>query len=74
MNEKYLDYFKNKNILITGHTGFKGSWLAVMLYYLDAKIYGISREKRNGIYNIANISELFEDEYFFDIGGVLLTN
>ena len=49
MNEKYLDYFKNKNILITGHTGFKGSWLAVMLYYLDAKIYGISREKRNGI-------------------------
>ena len=40
-----------------------------MLYYLDAKIYGISREKRNGIYNIANISELFEDEYFFDIGG-----
>ena len=69
MNEKYLDYFKNKNILITGHTGFKGSWLAVMLYYLDAKIYGISREKRNGIYNIANISELFEDEYFFDIGG-----
>ena len=24
---------------------------------------------KNGIYNIANISELFEDEYFFDIGG-----
>ncbi len=34
--------FKNKKILITGHTGFKGSWLTVWLLQLDAKVFGIS--------------------------------
>ena len=36
--------FKNKKIIITGHTGFKGSWLAVWLNYLGAKVVGISRD------------------------------
>ena len=35
-------YFKNKNILITGHTGFKGSWLTLWLHYMGANILGIS--------------------------------
>ena len=26
-----LDFYKNKKILITGHTGFKGSWLCKIL-------------------------------------------
>jgi CDP-glucose 4,6-dehydratase len=34
--------FKGKKILITGHTGFKGSWLAVWLKILGAKVIGIS--------------------------------
>ncbi len=34
--------FKNKRILITGHTGFKGSWLTLWLLSLGAKITGIS--------------------------------
>ena len=34
--------FKNKKVLITGHTGFKGSWLSLWLYLLGAKVYGIS--------------------------------
>ena len=36
------NYFKNKKIIITGHTGFKGSWLTVWLNLLGAKIIGIS--------------------------------
>ncbi len=36
------DIFKNKKILITGHTGFKGSWLTLWLSMMGAKIYGIS--------------------------------
>ena len=35
-------YFRNKKILVTGHTGFKGSWLVLWLNTLGAKIYGIS--------------------------------
>ena len=34
--------FKNKTIIITGHTGFKGSWLTLWLKLLGAKIVGIS--------------------------------
>ncbi len=36
--------FKNKKVLITGHTGFKGSWLSIWLSYSGAKVYGISKD------------------------------
>ena len=29
------NFFKNKKILITGHTGFKGAWLSYYLYLLS---------------------------------------
>ena len=34
--------FKNKKVIITGHTGFKGSWLTLWLKILGAKVLGIS--------------------------------
>ena len=40
MNESF---WKNKKILITGHTGFKGSWLTVWLKKLGADITGFSK-------------------------------
>lgn len=36
--------FKNKKVLITGHTGFKGSWLALWLKHLGANVCGYSSE------------------------------
>ena len=35
--------FKNKKIIVTGHTGFKGSWLTLWLTELGAKVMGISK-------------------------------
>jgi CDP-glucose 4,6-dehydratase len=32
--------FKNKKVLITGHTGFKGSWLTMWLQILGARVAG----------------------------------
>ena len=40
----YLNFFKNKKILITGHTGFKGSWLSIYFASLGAKVYGVSKD------------------------------
>jgi len=40
----YFDNYKNKKILITGNTGFKGSWLTTWLLKLGARIYGISKD------------------------------
>ena len=37
-----MDYFKNKKILVTGHSGFKGSWLTLWLSLTGASIFGIS--------------------------------
>ncbi len=34
--------YRNKKIIITGHTGFKGSWLSAWLILLGAKVIGIS--------------------------------
>ena len=34
--------YQNKKVLITGHTGFKGSWLSIFLSYLGAKVIGYS--------------------------------
>jgi CDP-glucose 4,6-dehydratase len=36
------NYFKNKKVIVTGHTGFKGSWLVTWLVFLGAKVTGIS--------------------------------
>ena len=39
-----IDCFKNKKVLITGHTGFKGSWLALWLNNIGANVLGISKD------------------------------
>jgi len=40
----FNDRFKNKKVLITGNTGFKGSWLSAWLMGLEADVYGISKD------------------------------
>lgn len=38
----FQNIFHNKTVLVTGHTGFKGSWLTAWLIQLGAKVVGIS--------------------------------
>ena len=42
-----LEFFKRKKIFITGHTGFKGSWLAFILHINGAKVAGYSFKPKN---------------------------
>lgn len=42
MNRQFGDQFRNRRVLITGHTGFKGSWLSVWLKELGANVIGYS--------------------------------
>lgn len=37
-----LDFYKGKRVLLTGHTGFKGSWMSVMLANAGAEVIGYS--------------------------------
>ena len=60
---KEFSVYKNKKVLITGHTGFKGSWLTLWLKHLGANIIGYSLEPpfENSIYEHANISDKIID-------------
>ncbi|MDU4659784.1 MAG: CDP-glucose 4,6-dehydratase, partial [Clostridium butyricum] len=51
-------YF-NKKILITGHTGFKGTWLTLWLKELGAEILGYSLEPHTtpNMFNLCNAKE-----------------
>ncbi|NVM34372.1 MAG: CDP-glucose 4,6-dehydratase [Candidatus Lokiarchaeota archaeon] len=40
MIKYFKDFFDGKKVLITGHTGFIGSWLAIILHELSAKVIG----------------------------------
>ena len=40
--QNFSNIYKNKKVLITGHTGFKGSWLTIWLNMLGANILGYS--------------------------------
>ena len=43
VNKLFNNIYSGKKVLITGNTGFKGSWLTIWLLKLGAKVYGISK-------------------------------
>jgi CDP-glucose 4,6-dehydratase len=50
----FNDIYKNKKVLVTGHTGFKGTWLTTWLLKLGAEIIGLSKD-------IPTIPSMFEE-------------
>ena len=42
MIDVFHNFYRGKKVLITGHTGFKGSWLAIWLHDLGAEVIGLS--------------------------------
>jgi len=56
------EFWRKRRILITGHTGFKGSWLALWLESLGAKVVGYSLEPptQPNFYELANLKEGME--------------
>ena len=62
------DFYRNKKVLITGHSGFKGSWLALTLFGLGAELYGLSdMSVESGIYKVLKKNKIFKNEYINDI-------
>ncbi len=60
MKELFNGIYENKKVLITGHTGFKGSWLSLILHQLGADVYGYALEPPTipSLFKEANINEL----------------
>ncbi len=57
------NFYRGKKVMVTGHTGFKGSWLTLMLAYKGADITGISLDPKNtkDVYNAIQIKNLCLD-------------
>lgn len=57
------DFWKNKNVLITGHTGFKGSWLSIWLQSMGANVTGLSIDSSysKGNYSLSGLSRSIVD-------------
>ena len=66
-------YYSGKKVLMTGHTGFKGSYMCVLLKFLGAKVYGYSLKPEKGsLYELLKKGEkkLVAGEMFADIRDV----
>ena len=57
-----LSFYKDKKVLITGHTGFKGSWMCKMLVNSGSKVVGYALEPPTApsLYEICNLSKQME--------------
>jgi len=59
------EFWSNKRILITGHTGFKGAWLTIWLHKLGAEVTGISLPPLTepNLYTLAGVNKLCKTFY-----------
>ncbi|MDC3027418.1 CDP-glucose 4,6-dehydratase, partial [bacterium] len=59
------DFWNGKRVLLTGHSGFKGSWMTKLLTNLGSIVYGYSLEPNTkpNLFEILNISELCDSTY-----------
>ncbi len=53
------EFWRNRNVFLTGHTGFKGGWLSLWLQQLEAKVTGYALEPSTSpaLYNLADVGK-----------------
>ena len=62
------NFWKGKRVFITGHTGFKGSWLSILLNLLGAQIIGYSlRPEKKSLFNEAKVNQILYKNYYNNI-------
>ncbi|WP_246318948.1 CDP-glucose 4,6-dehydratase [Peteryoungia desertarenae] len=63
------DFWNGRRVFLTGHTGFKGSWLALWLVDMGAEVHGyaLPPEQEDGLYALTGVSESIASEVLADI-------
>ena len=58
------DFWKGKRVFITGHTGFKGSWLSLWLQQMGAEVKGFSLEPPTtpSLFEVAKVADHMQSE------------
>ena len=68
-------FWSGRRVLLTGHTGFKGSWLVLILHSLGAKVTGYALDpiSKPNFFDNLKLSKFLENDYrnnidnFFDL-------
>tara|TARA_B100001057_G_scaffold239402_1_gene239654 strand:+ start:5938 stop:7011 length:1074 start_codon:yes stop_codon:yes gene_type:complete len=69
--EKLKKFWNNKKVFVTGHTGFKGSWMTIMLNMLGADIFGYSlKPNKKSLFNEANCKNILKKNFYGDINNL----
>lgn len=57
-------FWKGKRVFLTGHTGFKGSWLSLWLNHLGAEVkgYALAPATTPSLFDVANVGDMIESE------------
>ena len=68
-NTDFIIFWKNKKIFLTGHTGFKGSWLSLYLSSMGAKVYGYSLQPPTSpdLFTLAGVENTLSGHKIADI-------
>ncbi|MNM44850.1 CDP-glucose 4,6-dehydratase [compost metagenome] len=63
------NFWNGKKVFITGHTGFKGTWLSLWLYSLGAKVtgYSLTPPTNPSLFELCETSDLLENNIYADI-------
>jgi len=63
-----LAALRDQRVLITGHTGFKGAWLCLLLDRLGARVHGLALEPEPGaLFTTARVPELLAGDHRADV-------
>ncbi len=63
------EFWKGKKVFLTGHTGFKGSWLTYWLHLMGARVagYALAPNTEPAIFNVLDLESLIEESHIGDI-------
>jgi len=69
---RLIKFWSKKKVFVTGHTGFKGSWLCIILKYLKADVYGYSlKAEKNSLFNKSGIEKKLASSTCSEINNIL---
>ncbi len=59
-NNLFDNFYKGRKVFITGHTGFKGSWLSILLNWLGAEVHGYALDPNTNpsLFELAGIDQI----------------
>jgi CDP-glucose 4,6-dehydratase len=62
-------FWKGKKVFLTGHTGFKGSWLSILLNLLGAKVigYSLKPDTKLNFFDLAKLDKAIHASWYIFI-------